>query len=112
MRCLTFGMPGGLIWGLVKHTAVRQGSKTSGQSVESDLFSRKRVLGEVNIIQTSGNFRRVSQFCVEADIFRPLLRVFSPSLRVFMYVPRHQQGGKARRTAKRKEERMRSFWEG
>lgn len=28
MRCLTFGMPRGLICSLVKHTAVRLGSKT------------------------------------------------------------------------------------
>lgn len=108
------GMPGGLMCGLVKHTAVQQGSKTSGQSVERDLF-RKQVWGKVNIIQSSGNFGMVSQFCVceasysscvEAGIFRPLLRVFNPSLRVFsMHRGINMEGKREGRPREKKRER-------
>lgn len=50
--------------------------------------------------------------CVDARFFRPLPRVFTLSLCVFMYAPRRQQGGKPGRKEKRKEDIKRTWWEG
>lgn len=57
-------MPGGLICSPGQTYGCPARIKNFGQSVEGDLFSSKKVWVKVNIIEASGNFRRVSQLCV------------------------------------------------
>lgn len=116
MRCLTVGMPWGLICSLVKRTAVQLRSKTLVK-VWREIYLVERKSEErwisfkpLGILEWFHNFVCVwvcvwslKLFLCGSWFFGPLPRVFTLSLCVFIYALRRQQGGKLGRKEKRKE---------
>lgn len=115
MSCLTFGMPRGLIYSLVKHTTVRLGSKTLAKARrEIYLVGRKSEERRISFkpLGISERFRTfvceaLCYSCVEACIFRPFPRVFTLSLRVCVCVYVCTEVSTGKKTGKEKRTRTR-----